>query len=89
MTFDFLHEVDCETAYMDAATKTLHILAEDMECEMLALQKAGCPASPEWILERCCGFTVIVRELERITDELNAAVTREFQKRKDDGSCPD
>ncbi|WP_209342712.1 hypothetical protein [Flavonifractor sp. AGMB03687] len=82
MSVDLKFEMDGATVYLDDAVKTLRIMTEALECEMLAAQRNDFRPIPEWILERCCGFSIIVRELDRITDELKAAVTKEYRSGK-------
>lgn len=79
LSFDFKLEVDCTSVYLENVTKTLRIVTEDLECEMLTAQREHLPAFPERVLELCCGFSVVIRELDRITDELKEAVVKEYQ----------
>lgn len=81
MNYELESAMEDVSAYLDGAAKTLRIMTEELECEMLAIEKYDAGPVPKWILERCCGFSVIVRELDRITDDLNAAITKEYQKK--------
>ena len=82
MSVDLKFEVDGATAYLDDAAKTLRIMTEELESEMLIARKNDFRPVPEWILDRCCGFSIIARELDRITDELKAAVGKEYRSGK-------
>lgn len=82
MSVDLKFEVDGATSYLYDAAKTLRIMTEELESEMLIARKNDFRPFPEWILDRCCGFSIVARELDRITDELKAAVEKEYRSGK-------
>lgn len=80
MTGDFRFEVDGVAGYLDNAVTALRIMTEGLEHDMLIAKKEKLRPFPEWVLDQCCGLFVIVRELDRIADDLKEAVTREYEK---------
>lgn len=82
MEFDLKFEVDGMTGYLDNAVTALRIMVEGLEHDMLLAKAENLRPFPEWVLDQCCGLFVIVRELDRITDELKAVVTKEYQSGK-------
>lgn len=83
MEFDLKFEVDGATAYLDDAVTALRIMAEGLEHDMQMAKKENLRPFPEWVLDQCCGLFVIVHELDRIAEDLKAAVTKEYEKRQE------
>ncbi len=85
MEFDLKFEVDEMTGYLDNAVTALRIMVEGLDHDMLMAKKDNLRPFPEWVLDQCCGLFVVVRELDRITEDLKAAVTKEYRSGK--GEC--
>ena len=80
MGADFKFEVDSATGYLDNAVTALRNMAEGLEQNMLIAKKENLRPFPEWVLDQCCGIFVIIRELDRIAEDLKTAVTWEYGK---------
>ncbi len=77
---DFLFIAESQAAYLDDSVKTLRIIVDGLTRGLLAWKKEESGYPIDWAIEYCSGFFVLLRDLERIHDELNAAVDQEFQE---------
>lgn len=71
---DFLFVVECQLSYLLGATTTLGIIADDLVRELVAIKKRSEPNTADFALDCCDGIYVTLRDLQRIQEDLNAAV---------------
>lgn len=79
---NFSFEVEDASLYLSCAIKTMRLLREETESELLSIQKSGLWLGPEHLLDICDAMCTVLRELERINDGLDGVVKATYEKRK-------
>ena len=69
-------QFDVEDAALDLnnAIKAFRIIREEMERNLLAMAQTRLNFGPEHLLDCCDALVTVLRELDRISDEMDAAV---------------
>lgn len=78
---DFLFVAECQTCYLDDSVKTLQLVVNELTRGLMAWKKEKSDYPIDWAIEHCSGFFVLLRDLERIHDNLEAAVNQEYQEK--------
>lgn len=79
---DLLLDVECASMHLSSAIKAFQIILEDMERDLLAQKRAGCSLGPGHSLECCDAMHMVLRELYRMNEELDAIVAAAYEKKK-------
>ena len=77
-----LDEAESQVAYLDNACKTLRLAAEDMDKTIRGWMREPVSYPVDWVLDYCSVFYLVLREMERVRDDLDAAVTKEYVNRR-------
>lgn len=81
--FDLLDETEGQVAYLDNACKALRLVTEDLDRVIHGWMKDPINYPMDWVLGYCSSYYVVLREIERIHDDLAAAVTKEYETRRE------
>lgn len=83
MKIDPCAAADLASCDLDSSRKNLRIILEVMEKELFDIKKDGIFLGPEFLMDCCEAMSAAIRGLDHIADDLRAAVTQEYQKRKE------
>ncbi len=77
--------LDLETVslYLSSAIKTFRILREEMEQDLLFQKRTNLYLGPEHLLDCCDAMCTVLRDLDRINEELDAVVDVEYNVKKE------
>ena len=75
--------VDSISFFLSSAVKNLRIIHEAMESDLLAQQQSGISLGPEHLLDCCDAMTTVLRDLDRINEELDAIADAEYNVKKE------
>ncbi len=77
--------IDLETVslFLSSAIKTFRILREEMERDLLAQRRTNLYLGPDHLLDCCDAMCTVLRDLDRINEELDAAVDAEYYAKKE------
>ena len=79
---DLLLEAECQAGYLADTVTTLRIVADALFAGLTAWKKVATTSDiADWALECSGGFYVVIRDLERIHDDLDAAVTQKYHEK--------
>lgn len=79
-----LPRFDLETVslFLSGAIKNLRILREEMESDLLAQKRSGINLGPEHLMDCCDAMGTVLRELDRINEELDAVVDAAYNVKR-------
>lgn len=75
--------VDSISLFLSSAIKNLRILHDVMERDLLAQQRSGINQRPEYLLDCCDAMIALLREFDRINEELDIIADAEYNVRKE------
>lgn len=75
-------DIEDASMYLSSAIKNLRILKEAMEGDLLAQKRTSIYLGPDHLLDCCDAMCTVLRELDRLNEELEAIVTSMCQKKK-------
>lgn len=76
-------DLESMSLFLSCAIKTFHILREEMERDLLAQRRTNLYLGPEHLLDCCDAMCTVLRDLDRINEELDAAVDAEYNAKKE------
>ena len=80
---DILYEAEQQANYLNRAVMAMDHIVDALTTGLLAWKNGSSDAWTiyvvDWTLEHSNDLFVLLRELERISDDLSAAVTKEFE----------
>lgn len=80
---DFLFEVECQTGYLSGTVKNLRTVLDVLYRNLLARAKDRPDEPLTWAVDYCDAIYAALRALERIQEELDVAVTSNYQEKWD------
>lgn len=75
-------DVEDVSMYLSCAIKNLRTLKNEMEGDLLAQNETSIYLGPDHLLDCCDAMCTVLRELDRLNEELDAIVTAMYQKKK-------
>lgn len=82
-------DLEDTSMHLSSAIKAFQIILEDMECDLLAQERAGCSLGPGHGLECCDAMHTVLQALCRIDEDLDAIVAAAYEKKKEGSICQD
>ena len=82
MNFELWMEADSAACDMSDCIKTLRILRDAVTRELISIEKTNLFPGSGYLMEVCEAMAPALRDLERIQDNLSAAVTAECERKK-------
>ena len=82
MTMQFDFDVEGAAIYLSGAIKTFYIIRGEMESNLLAMDRTGLNFGAGHLLDCCDALGTVLRELDRINDEMGAAVDAAYTKKR-------
>lgn len=76
-------DLESMSLFLSCAIKTFRILREEMEQDLLFQKRTNLYVGPEHLLDCCDAMCTVLRDLDRINEELDAAVDAEYNARKE------
>ena len=84
---DILYEAEQQANYLNRAVMAMDHMMDALTAGLLAWNNGSSDAWTiyvvDWALEHSNDLFVLLRELERISDDLSAAVAKEFENGRD------
>ena len=76
-------ELETVSLYLSSAIKNFRILREEMESDLLAQKRSGINLGPEHLMDCCDAMGTVLRELDRINEELDSVVDAVYNVKKE------
>ncbi|MEY8316005.1 hypothetical protein AALB19_01660 [Oscillospiraceae bacterium 50-58] len=76
-------ELETVSLFLSSAIKNFRILREEMESDLLAQKRSGINLGPEHLMDCCDAMGTVLRELDRINEELDAVVDAAYNVKKE------
>ena len=80
VSFELIDKVEISTAFLECAIDGLSLLHEELEQNLISRERST--GGMGYYLRVCSAMVPVLRELDRLKEELDAVVSNAYQQRK-------